>query len=148
TGPGPLDLARGRQPAAVAARVRDPVPARGPGPRPGAEPVDGGRRRADLLPRRPGSGARVAHGEDSLNPEPVLVRHRIHDQPARRGAGALSCSVTRSITGTPGRAGTSGSLGLLAADTVAQVQHAVALDHRVRVLEQVLGTGRTEVPLA
>jgi len=36
----------------------------------------------------------------------------------------------------------------LTADAVAQVQDAVAPDHRVRVLEQVLGIDRPEVPLA
>jgi hypothetical protein len=36
----------------------------------------------------------------------------------------------------------------LAADSVAQVQHPVALDHCVRVLEQMLGIDRPEVPLA
>ena len=36
----------------------------------------------------------------------------------------------------------------LAADSVAQVQHPVALDHCVRVFEQMLGIDRPEVPLA
>ena len=39
-------------------------------------------------------------------------------------------------------------LAALAADSVAQVQHPVALDHRVRVFEQMLGIDRPEVPLA
>jgi hypothetical protein len=43
--------------------------------------------------------------------------------------------------------GPSGCLQL-AADSVAQVQHPVALDHYVRVLEQMLGIDRPEVPLA
>jgi hypothetical protein len=47
----------------------------------------------------------------------------------------------------PPRPGPSGRLQL-AADSVAQVQHPVALDHYVRVLEQMLGIDRPEVPLA
>src|SRR6266496_1762773 len=40
----------------LAASTRDRVPARGASPRPARAPVDGRRRRADLLPRRPGGG--------------------------------------------------------------------------------------------
>jgi hypothetical protein len=79
------------------------------------------------------------HGRGHSTPV-TLPAARLRGRGSRGLAGVSAPWTTSPLSDLP-------ELGLVA-DSIAQVKHPVALDHRVRVLEQMLGIDRPEVPLA
>jgi AcrR family transcriptional regulator len=102
----------------------------------GAQPQSHG----DLPPSR--GHRRPARRRRRMASEPdhyLLLRHR-RPAPNPRSVRLVVEALERMAAGS--------CLRRSPADSIAQMQHPVALDHRVRVFEQTLSTDRPEVPLA